>query len=193
MDPELQAMGISLAEAAARNSAAAVRDRITGSRARKREQETIAELEEIINELIADESDLVRIAQSFEQELIAQRLTPGDVQYISASIVPVLEKLVEQSVDSDQADSVQTMMELIKPILSVETVMVFQLLGFNFRKAIGIPLTDLVSKLIPSRTPVDQASTIGLQRLVSERELAMLNIVQDADAYGRYQELMRRT
>ena len=193
MDPELQAMGISLAEAAARNSAAAVRDRITGSRARKREQETIAELEEIINELIADESDLVRIAQSFEQELIAQRLTPGDVQYISASIVPVLEKLVEQSVDSDQADSVQTMMELIKPILSVETVMVFQLLGFNFRKAIGIPLTDLVSKLILSRTPVDQASTIGLQRLVSERELAMLNIVQDADAYGRYQELMRRT
>jgi hypothetical protein len=43
------------------------------------------------------------------------------------------------------------MMEIIKPLLSVETLTVLQLLGFNFKQAIGEPLTELVAGLIAAK------------------------------------------
>ncbi len=84
MDPELQALGIQLADATVRNTAGAVADRINAARAKKKDIETIAELEEIVNNLISDKAELVRIAQAYEQELVAQRISPADVQYITS-------------------------------------------------------------------------------------------------------------
>jgi hypothetical protein len=86
MDPELTALGLQLANTAVRNSATAVAERISAARTRKRDQETIAELEEIVNELVADKAELVRIAQAYEEEFVTQRLSPENVQYIIKSI-----------------------------------------------------------------------------------------------------------
>lgn len=70
------------------------------------------------------------------------------------------------------------MIDLIQPLLSVETVTVLQLLGFNFRKAIGEPLTEFVAKLILSKAQVDPLLPLEIQRL-------SLAIAQDAEAYTR--------
>ena len=69
MDPELQRLGIQLAEALARNTASSISTRIRTTKARKKDQESIAELEGIVNELVADKNELARIAQSYEQQL----------------------------------------------------------------------------------------------------------------------------
>jgi len=42
------------------------------------------------------------------------------------------------------------MLRLMTPLPSVETVTILQLLGFNFRTAIGQPLTDLAGNAIRS-------------------------------------------
>jgi len=190
MDPELQALAVQLADAAVRNTATAVADRIGAARARRKDQETIAELEQIVNDLIDDKSELVRIAQAFEQQLVAQKLSPDDVQYIASNIVPVLRKLAEAgSADAGAAASVQEMMDLLKPILSVETVTVLQIIGFNFREAIGTPLTELVSRLILSRMQSDTE----IQRLLVQRDLAYLEVAQDPDAYSRLLSISGRT
>lgn len=63
MNPEMTQLSLQLANTAVRNSATAVAERISSARTRKRDQETIAELEEIVNELVADKAELVRIAQ----------------------------------------------------------------------------------------------------------------------------------
>lgn len=79
MDPELTQLSLQLANTAVRNSASGVAERINSARMRKRDQETIAELEEIVNELVADKAELVRIAQAYEEEFVAQRLSPENV------------------------------------------------------------------------------------------------------------------
>lgn len=145
MDPELTALGLQLANTAVRNSATTVAERISAARTRKRDQETIAELEEIVNELVADKAELIRIAQAYEEEFVTQRLSSENVEYIIRSIVPVLERLMAES--GDEA-SVQKMMELLQPILSVETLTVLQLVGFNFKRAIGEPLTEVLHQKI---------------------------------------------
>lgn len=150
MDADLITLGSQLAAAAARSTAVQVAERIATSKAKKQDQQTIAELEEIVNGLIADKSELVRIAQAYEEELVAQRIAPADIEYISNNLLPILSQLVASSAEPDQ---VQAFVDFARPLLSVETVTVLQLVGFNFRKAIGEPLTELVAGLIAARKP----------------------------------------
>jgi len=189
MDPELQTLGVQLGEAAVRNTASAIFDRIGAAKARRQNQEIIAELEQIVNDLIADKAELVRIAQAFEQEMVAQRISAEDVEYITANIVPVLEKMMESAAKDDAEDApAQAVMDLIKPILSVETVTVLQLLGFNFRKAIGEPLTTLVSTAILSKAQSNPTLDLEIQKLGLQRELAFFEVAKDAEAYARLRQ-----
>lgn len=191
MDPQLQALGVQLAEAAVRNTASTVADRITAAKTRKRNEETLNELEEIVSGLIADKSELVRIAQAFEEELVAQRISASDVEYITRSIVPVIKQLIEAAPsDSDQDASAQEMIDLLQPVLSVETLTVLQLLGFNFRKAIGEPLTDLVSHFIMAQGESDPSMDPEIQRLNLRRELAYLEVAKDPEAHARLSSMV---
>lgn len=154
MEPELQSLALSLTEAALRNTAASVADRIGVATARKKNDETIRVLEEIVNELIDDKSELVRIANAYEEELVAQRISPENIEYITTHILPVIERLMTTAGGGGTSPAAaQQFMNLVKPLLSVETVTVLQLVGFNFQKGIGGPLTELVRQLILARAP----------------------------------------
>lgn len=182
MNPELQALAIGLAGSAIRNSAQGVSDRIRGLKAGNDDRETINGLEQLVNDLISDKNDLTRIAQAYQEELVAQRLSAGDVHYITDTIVPLVEKLTSSSNGGD-SDKNAEMMAAIKPLLSIETVNVLQLLGFNFRKAVGEPLTTLVERAILSKAPGDTA--LEIQRLQLEREVGYIAIAQDPAAHAR--------
>lgn len=192
MDPELQTLGVQLADAAVRNTAAAIADRIGAAKARRKNDEIIAELEEIISGLVSDKSELVRIAQAYEEELVAQRIAASDIEYISTNFVPILQRLLESGAAErgEDAASIQAVIELVQPILSVETVTVLQLIGFNFRKAIGEPLTTLVGQLISSRTTTSPAVTLEIQRLELVREAAYLEIARDPEAHERLTRML---
>jgi hypothetical protein len=191
MDPELQTLALQLADAAIRNSAREVIERVSVLRAKKQDKETIAELEQIINELINDKSEIIRIAQAYQDELVAQRISDEDVEFITTNIVPVLKALIDSGATANaQSAATEKMLELLTPLLSVETITIVQLLGFNFRKAIGQPLTDLVGNAIRSRTQPDD--TAAIRKLDLEREIAVRQIAKDPDAYARLGSLTGR-
>ncbi|HTZ44551.1 MAG TPA: hypothetical protein VMB79_11880 [Jatrophihabitans sp.] len=189
MDQELQTIGMQLAAAALRNTASNVTDRITAAKARKRDQETIAELEQIINELIADKTEITRIAQSYEEVLVAQRLSAADVEYVTSNVIPVISKLAANADADHQVTSPEQFIDVIKPILSVETITILQLLGFNFKIAIGEPLTELLRSLIQARAQFDPSLAAETQRLAAQRELAIIELARDPDAYARFVNL----
>lgn len=186
MDPQLQALGVQLADTAVRHTASAIADRVTAAKARKKDQETIAELEEIVYNLLDDKAELVRIAQVYEEELVAQRISADDIKYISKNIVPLLRQLAESATSGGgDASTPEEMIDLVEPLLSVETVTVLQLIGFNFRKGIGSPLTELVAKLISSRAPADPGISVELQKLTLARETSYLEVLRDPEARAR--------
>lgn len=191
VNPEVQALAVELAASLAKNSARLVADKVTALKKGNNDAETINGLEELINELIEDKNELIRIAQVYQTELVAQRLTSGDIQYLTSSVVPLIEKLASASPTGNPAQT-QQMIELVKPILSVETVNVLQLLGFNFRSAIGQPLTQLVERLILSKSAPIGASTEELKKLDVQRENLLLQLSLDPDAYERFMKLVGR-
>jgi hypothetical protein len=183
VSPELFDLGIRLAESAARNSASAIASRVGAANAWAKKDEAIAALEQIVNELIADKQELTRIAQAYQSELVAQRLSSGDVHYIANTLVPLLENLVRASPQG--GNQLAKSIEVLKPMLSVETANILQLLGFNFRKAIGEPLTQLTAHLIESR--VDKSEQLQIATI--ERDQAFVKLALDPEAYARFRSM----
>lgn len=176
--PDMAALAASLTEVAVRNTASVVFSRVAAIRSKKNDREAVSELADLVNELIADKAELVAIAKSFEQELVSQRISQEDISYITGNVIPVVEKLADVS---DADEDTQEVVDAVKNLVSVETVTIMQLVGFNFRRAIGEPLTLLVERLILKQLPSTDVSE-ELQVLSARRELAYLEALSDPDA-----------
>ncbi len=186
MDPELQTLAVQLVDVGLRNSASAIADKVGTAKARKKDGQTIAELEEIVSGLLSDKSDLVRIAQAYEEQIVSQRISADEISYISDTLVPLLKELAGLSPDPDNMDEV---IDKVAPLLSVEFVTILQAFGFNFRRALGEPLTAVVAQLIRQKMPSSAGDEVELRKLNIERELQVLRIAQDPEAHERLQRI----
>mgnify|MGYP006875308618 CR=1 FL=1 len=168
-------LAANLTEAIARNTAGLITKKISAIKAKKNDKETIAELEGIISELLLDKTEIQRIAQSYEQELVSQRITEKDIKYITDNLLPILSKFIpsDKKVDFEQ----------VKSLLSVETLTIMQLLGFNYKKAIGEPLTNLLKSVIESKIPIDEEINTKLALKIAE-------IAVDENIANRYSHLL---
>lgn len=168
-------LGANLIEATARNTAGIISNKIKIAKTKKENKETISELEEIIYDLLNDKSEIQRIAQAYEQELVAQKITEDDIKYITNNLIPIISSLMPEE-NREQ-------LEQVKKILTVETLTIMQLIGFNYKKALGEPLTILLKKTIESRIPMDSITNANYV-------LAMANIASDREATKRYYNLI---
>ena len=173
MDNQIVAqLSANLVETAARNSASFISNKIRAAKAKKNDKETINELEEIISDLLNDKSEIQRIAKAYEQELVSQKITEDDIKYITENILPIFSEFIPNKVQIEQ----------MKKILSVESLTIMQLIGFNYKQAIGEPLTLLTRKAIESKIPMDSKTNANYV-------LAMAKLAEDENATKRYFQL----
>lgn len=186
MDPQGVDLALRLSEVAVRNTAGVVSDRIQAAKAKRKDAEVVAEMEEIISSLIADKNEVVQIAQVLEEKFVAQRVSETEIDYVTTNLVPLIERLVAAASGPNDT-STQDSIELFKPLLSAETLTVLQVLGFNFKQAVGEPLTILLRELIlaqvPARPSVDAAA------VTQQQTLEALRLAQDPAAFDRFQGL----
>lgn len=201
---EVLQLGTQLTASMARNGSSMIMDKIRTMRASGRQEDTIAGLEEIIADLQEDKRELVQIAQAYQSELVSQQLAPGDIRYIADTLIPLLEQLVGASPEESDSEVHEEaaaaadarkqaslkQLELMKPLLSVETANVLQLLGFNFRRAIGEPLTSLCESLILSRVASSDDLQQQLQLASFRNQTALIGLAGDPQAYERFRSMM---
>ena len=187
VDPQLVELGVRLAESSVRNTASSIATRVQTAKAAKKDREALVELEEIITDLSEDRNELLRIAQAYKEQVASQTVSEQDVQYITSQLVPKLQELFELS--GQQDENLDDVVNAVKALLSVETLTILQLLGFNFKVAIGEPLTDLVARTIRSRVVADQQMALEIQRLNTEREIAFIELARDPEALDRFRSL----
>lgn len=183
LTPEMIAMGTELATIAGKRSVEAIFDKIRTVKKKGDKDEIINNLEEIINDLIADKNRLIQISHAYEENLITQKITQDEIDYITDSIIPLLEEFIKQS-NPDNVEKIQSGIDMIKPILSKEIFNIMQILGFNFKQAIGEPSTELLASFIRSKI-VTTENALELQKLAQQREVEYLKICQDENAYNR--------
>lgn len=161
MDPTIQALMIQLSDVVGRSAAGAVAERIRVAKSKKKDDQTIRELEDIVAELLDERQKLVQISQGLSEELASQRISEDEINYIVGTVIPLIEKFTgseggSPSGEGDEdgastADSSQQL-EAVKSLISVETLTIMQLIGFNYKEAIGRPLTHIVQTTLLAKT-----------------------------------------
>lgn len=159
MDPVLTPIIAELAVIAARNSVGAIRDRIRAAQAAQNAEEVILAQSEIINELIADKNDLVRLGEGLREQFVAQQISGDQLTWLTSKIVPLLEKwTLEAAADEEARKKAEKGFETIRELLDPELLELAQVLGFNYKYAIGEALSELTHQAIvgarkPSPSP----------------------------------------
>lgn len=182
--PEVAQMGIKLADLTIRNTASIIGDRVRTAKANRDHASQVTELTEIINDLLADKTELITVGQLLNQELASQVIADEDLQFITMTLIPTVERLLERGDSEDRQDRV-AQLDAIKTLVAPEMLAVLQLVGFNFREAIGAPLTELVASLIRrtvTRPSVDESALLELEL---RRQVLMLEVAKDNAASNR--------
>lgn len=145
MNEQLTQVGLNLAEVALKNTIEIINNKITAAKASKDKDSTIAQLEEIINQLIIDKLELERIAQQFKAEIERITISDEDIAHLYNTVKNIFGILPNfgSSLEDNQK-------EALLQLLNVDTLKALQLLGFNYKEAIGQPITELLASKINS-------------------------------------------
>lgn len=135
--------GAQLAVLAAKGTATTVANKFQAIRSKKDIEEVCNSYEEIINELVAERAQAISIANAYESELKRYEITDEDIDHLQKTIGSALDILNSFSPDSDIAN-----LEQFKSLVSVNTLKAMQLLGFDYKRAIGDPLTEVCADAI---------------------------------------------
>lgn len=103
--------------------------------------------EEIINNLVRERGELISIANAYQSELNRYEITDKDIKHLQATLDSCI-KILENFAPENEIDSNDESVQALSSILSVDTLKAMQLLGFDYKKAIGDPLTEVCADYI---------------------------------------------
>lgn len=153
----LAEMSVSLGELIVKRTATAVVNKIKTIKDEKNTEKLRSVYDEIVNELLSERDEAVRIAQAYKSELERIVISDEDIQHLHNTVSRILEivkmfQLASSTVKGPEEVSKVTAQvesyEQIKQLISVDTLKTMQLLGFNYKAAIGEPLTQICANAI---------------------------------------------
>ena len=145
----------------------------------------LKEYDEIINELLSEREEAVRIAQAYKSELEKVVISDEDIEHLHNTVSRILEVIKnlqdDNSEDNNQVNEQIQTYEQIKELISIDTLKTMQLLGFNYKSAIGEPLTLMLRNFILSKIDDNEA----IKKVVTSE---MVEILKDETAYKNFKQ-----
>ena len=141
LDNTIVELGTQLGILAAKNTASTIYNKISVLKLKKADEKTIAEYEEIINDLITEKQELIRIANAYKQQYENINISDEDMEYLHNTLRIVLEST---SPDGKTDENLSVALAF----LNKDTLKTMQLIGFNYKEGIGRPLTELCEEWI---------------------------------------------
>lgn len=151
MDDQLLALSAQLATLAITNSAAAIAGRVSAAKKGKSQEAQINELTELVNQLVDERNQAISIALGFKSELEGRTISEAELKFITETLMPAITTLMP--LGSAGSPEMATTVAAIKSVLTPEMLTVLQLIGFDYRQAIGEPLTVLLKQRILASMP----------------------------------------
>ena len=149
-------MGAALTELAIKGTATAVANKVKSVKDEKDAVRLRCTYDDIVNQLLSERDEAVRIAQAYKSEIERIVISDEDIKHLHNTVSRLLDLVKEISPDTP-VDS----FEVFKDLISVDTLKTMQLLGFNYKAAIGEPLTEICANAI---------SKLGNKTTVSKRK-----------------------
>lgn len=148
MEEQLIKLGVNLAEIVGKNSIEYVKTKMEKAKKEKDLNSLSLGYSEIINQLLAEKSELIFIAQGYKQAYEQVIISDDDIEYLHNTLKQVLTVL---AIFSPNVKENEDNMRAIIQLLNKDLLKTIQLLGFNYKEAIGQPLTEVCSMAIRNK------------------------------------------
>lgn len=145
MSVELASLGAALKGIINSGVVNQVTDLVTTVREGNNDKKTIDAYEDAFNKLIQENQELKTIALRYKEEYDQIYLKEEDIEYLQSTATRLM-NLFMSGATPEQKKGFEQIIDLIQ----VDTLRTMQLLGFNYKKAIGEPLTEITSEAILS-------------------------------------------
>ena len=148
--------------------------------------------ENILNGLLNERAEALRIAQAYRDELEKVEISDEDIEHLHNTVERLIEIiknfLIKQNNGEDNQEIQEQIssFEQIKELISVDTLKTMQLLGFNYKQAIGDPLTMILRNFILSKVPTSDNTEVIHKMITPE----MGEILKNKNAYDNFKELI---
>jgi len=148
--------------------------------------------ENILNGLLNERAEALRIAQAYRDELEKVEISDEDIEHLHNTVERLIEiiknVLIKQNNGEDNQEIQEQIssFEQIKELISVDTLKTMQLLGFNYKQAIGDPLTMILRNFILSKVPTSDNTEVIHKMITPE----MVEILKNKSAYDNFKELI---
>lgn len=146
MNNELISLGMKLTELTIVNTASIVGAKIKTIKEEKDIVKLKNNYEEIINQLLDEKQQAIRIAQAYREEVENTNISDDKIDYLHNTVAKALKVL-----DSYNADKQMEVTDIVE-LIDKDVLKTMQLLGFNYKEAIGQPLTELCKNYINSKS-----------------------------------------
>lgn len=153
--------GLKLTELALKGTATKVNSKIQTLKSEKDAEKVRSIYDEIINELLSERDEAIRIAQVYKQEYEQVSISDEDIEYLHNTLVKIIKLLLPFM--PDKANQENNMIGLVK-LLDKDTLKTMQLLGFNYKAAIGEPLTEVCSEAIRTKLSLNTKNSNSNKR-----------------------------
>ena len=181
---ELLGLGVSLTNLAVKGTATAISSKIKAIKDERSIDNVRTTYDEIINELLSEREEAVRIAQAYKSELEKVVISDDDIQHLHNTVTRILEIIKKLQGNTEVNNQLQEY-EQIKELISVDTLKTMQLLGFNYKAAIGEPLTLMLRNYILSK--VSDLDELSIFKKVVTPE--MVEILKNETAYNNFRQI----
>ncbi|MDW7798616.1 hypothetical protein SCQ32_04120 [Streptococcus canis] len=160
ISPELISLSASLGELAIKSTVSAITQKIKTVKTSKDINEVRKVYDEVVSELINERQEAIRIAQSYQSELERVQISDEDIDHLHNTvnrIIEIISKAQTNSINPNDKEALKSASEQIasynqfKELIDVDTLKTMQLLGFNYKEAIGEPLTLMMKNFILSK------------------------------------------
>ena len=143
----LEALAKSLMILSTKGTVTATEAKIKSMQIEKDIEKIRNQYDEIVNELIAERAEAIRIAQVYKTEMERYVISDSDIEHLHKTVELVLDIIKEMSPDTNVE-----MYQQLKDLICVDVLRAIQLLGFNYKEAIGEPLTQICANAILSKS-----------------------------------------
>ena len=147
----LAEMGANLTSLAVKGTVTAVGNKIKTIKMEKDVETIKNKYDEIINELLSEREEAIRIAQIYKTELERYEISDADIMHLHNTVGRVIE-IFKRMNPTTPVEA----FEQFKELISVDTLKSMQMLGFNYKSAIGEPLTQICANAILSKSKNSQ-------------------------------------
>lgn len=147
-------LGVRLAETVGRTSLSWVSDKRAIARGVKDAKEQQEVYEEIISKLLDDKSEIEMIARQYKDMYEKVSISDEDIEHLQKTLNSVIDNLYKGNTATRSFNPRD-----ITNLINKDTLKTMQLLGFNYKEAIGEPLTEVCAMTIKNKfSPSKQGS-----------------------------------